>query len=128
MNFVALIVFIITLALIVYTYIGYPILLYVLSQLFGKRVRAAEIAPRLSIIIAAYNEERDIARKLDETLALDYPKEKLEIIVASDCSSDRTDDIVRSYAGRRVILHRRPKRLGKTSAQNHAVEIATGEI
>ena len=128
MNVVALIVFLIALALIVYTYVGYPVLLYLLNHLFGKPVRAAEILPKLSIIIAAYNEESDMARKLDETLGLDYPKEKMEIIVASDCSSDRTDDIVRSYKARGVILHRRPKRLGKTSAQNHAVEIASGEI
>ncbi len=128
MNVVALIVFVITLALIVYTYVGYPVLLYVLSRLFGKPVHTAEILPRLSIIIAAYNEESDLARKLDETLGLDYPKEKLEIIVASDCSSDRTDEIAQSYRDKGVILHRRPKRLGKTSAQNHAVEISTGEI
>lgn len=124
----ALIIFILSLALIVYTYIGYPVVLFVLSRLFGRPLRVAEITPKLSVIIAAYNEERDIARKLDETLALDYPKERLEIVVASDCSSDRTDDIVRGYASRGVVLHRRPARRGKTSAQNHAVGVATGEI
>jgi cellulose synthase/poly-beta-1,6-N-acetylglucosamine synthase-like glycosyltransferase len=125
---VAAILFFLSLGLILYTYAGYPVLLYFMSRIFGRDVRKAEITPSLSIIIAAYNEERDIARKLDETLALDYPQEKMEIIVASDCSSDRTDEIVRSYAGRGVILHRRPQRRGKTSAQNHAVQIATGEI
>src|SRR5688572_33437361 len=99
MNIVALVLLILSIALIVYTYIGYPALLYVLSRLFGHPVRSAEITPRLSIIIAAYNEESDIARKLDETLALDYPKDRLEIVVASDCSTDGTDDIVRRYAG-----------------------------
>ena len=128
MNIVALVLFIISATLIVYTYIGYPALLYVLSRLFGHPIRKAAITPRLSIIIAAYNEESDIARKLDETLALDYPKDKLEIVVASDCSTDRTDEIVQSYAKRGVILHRRPQRLGKTSAQNHAVGASSGEI
>lgn len=128
MSIVALIVFVVCVSLIVYTYVGYPALLYVVSRLFGHPVRAAAITPKLSIIIAAYNEESDIARKLDETLSLDYPKENLEIVVASDCSTDRTDEIVRGYAGRGVLLHRRPVRLGKTSAQNHAVRVSTGEI
>jgi cellulose synthase/poly-beta-1,6-N-acetylglucosamine synthase-like glycosyltransferase len=128
MNTVAGILFIISIAGIVYTYIGYPALLYLLSRWFGQPVRTADITPSLSIIIAAYNEEKDLARKLDETLALDYPKDKLEIVVASDCSTDRTDDIVRGYAQAGVILHRRPRRLGKTSAQNHAVGASSGEI
>jgi cellulose synthase/poly-beta-1,6-N-acetylglucosamine synthase-like glycosyltransferase len=128
MNLLALVFLIISAALIVYTYIGYPALLCALSRLFGRPVRKADITPRLSIIIAAYNEESDIARKLDETLALDYPKERLEIVVASDCSTDGTDEIVRAYAARGVILHRRPQRLGKTSAQNHAVGVSSGEI
>ena len=80
------------------------------------------------MIITAYNEERDLRAKLENTLALDYPAEKLEIIVASDCSSDRTDDIAREFADRGVRLHRQPKRLGKTAAQNAAVKLASGEI
>jgi cellulose synthase/poly-beta-1,6-N-acetylglucosamine synthase-like glycosyltransferase len=128
MNILALTIFLTSLGLIAYTYVGYPAVLYVLARLFGQRTRKAEMTPRLSIIIAAYNEESDIARKLEETLALDYPKDKLEIIVASDCSADRTDEIVRGFAGQGVILHRRPQRLGKTSAQNHAVPVSSGEI
>jgi cellulose synthase/poly-beta-1,6-N-acetylglucosamine synthase-like glycosyltransferase len=125
---IASVILIVSLALIVYTYAGYPALVYVLSRAFGRRVKADEIAPKISVIIAAYNEEHDIARKIEETLALDYPCEKLEIIVASDCSTDRTDEIVKGFAGRGVILHRRPERLGKTSAQNHAVQVSTGEV
>jgi len=88
----------------------------------------AAFEPRVSVIITAYNEERDIAAKLENTLALDYPKDLLEIIVASDCSSDRTDEIVRGFAARGVRLYRQPERLGKTTAQNTAVERAEGEI
>src|SRR5205809_5463852 len=94
------VVFITSCALIAYTYAGYPALAYVLSRLFGRPVRRANITPKVSVIIAARNEERDIAAKIENALALDYPKDKLEIIVASDCSTDRTDQIVRSYESR----------------------------
>jgi cellulose synthase/poly-beta-1,6-N-acetylglucosamine synthase-like glycosyltransferase len=80
------------------------------------------------VIITAYNEELALAAKLEKTLALDYPRELLEIIVASDCSTDRTDQIALGFAPRGVRLHRQAQRLGKTAAQNAAVEQATGEI
>ncbi len=121
-------VFITSLLLAAYTYVGYPVALFALSRLLGREARKGDITPRVSVIIAAYNEEADIADKLENTLALDYPKDRLEIIVASDCSSDRTDEIVRGFRDRGVILHRRPERLGKTSAQNHAVNVSTGEV
>jgi cellulose synthase/poly-beta-1,6-N-acetylglucosamine synthase-like glycosyltransferase len=92
------------------------------------RVRRGESAPTVSIIITAYNEECDLAAKLENTLTLDYSRELLEIIVASDCSTDRTDEIVREFAGCGVRLHRQSERLGKTAAQNAAVELARGEI
>jgi cellulose synthase/poly-beta-1,6-N-acetylglucosamine synthase-like glycosyltransferase len=82
----------------------------------------------VTIIIAAYNEERALAAKLEDTLALDYPRGSLEVIVTSDCSSDRTDEIASRFGARGVRLHRQPERLGKTAAQNAAVELASGEI
>lgn len=113
-----------------YTYFGYPLLLAMISGVRPRPVRRVETEqlPDVSIIITAYNEERDLASKLENTLALDYPAAKLEIIVASDCSSDGTDQVVRSFASRGVRLHRQPKRLGKTAAQNAAVELARGEL
>lgn len=111
-----------------YTYAGYPLLLALVSSLRPLRVRRGEFAPTVSIIITAYNEECDLAAKLENTLTLDYSRELLEIIVASDCSTDRTDEIVREFAGRGVRLHRQSERLGKTAAQNAAVELARGEI
>ncbi|HEY9285089.1 MAG TPA: glycosyltransferase family 2 protein [Pyrinomonadaceae bacterium] len=111
-----------------YTYVGYPLLVACVSRLRPRPVRRAALTPSVSVIITAYNEERDLAAKLENTLALDYPPELLEVIVASDCSSDRTDEIARSFAGRGVRLHRQPTRLGKTAAQNAAVELARGEI
>jgi cellulose synthase/poly-beta-1,6-N-acetylglucosamine synthase-like glycosyltransferase len=125
---IAEIIFISSLMLIAYTYTGYPVLIFALSRMFGRPVMQASITPKVSLIIAAYNEERDIAAKIENSLALDYPKEKFEIIVASDCSRDRTDEIVRQYTNRNVILHRQPERLGKSVAQNSAMKISTGEI
>ena len=111
-----------------YAYAGYPLLLVLVSSLRPRKVQRGESEPTITVIITAYNEERDLANKLENTLALDYPRELLEIIVASDCSSDRTDEIVRSFSARGVQLVRQPKRLGKTAAQNAAVETARGEI
>lgn len=122
------IIFIASIALLAYTYVGYSALVFLLSRVFARPIRRADITPNVSVIIAAYNEERDIARKIENTLALDYPKEKLEIIVASDCSTDGTDEIVRSYAPRGVILHRRPERIGKSVAQNQAMRFSKGNV
>ena len=80
------------------------------------------------MIIAAYNEEVSIKDKLINTLELDYPSELLEIIVASDGSTDRTDEIVKSFAGKGVILKRIEGRKGKTDAQNKSIEISHGDI
>jgi cellulose synthase/poly-beta-1,6-N-acetylglucosamine synthase-like glycosyltransferase len=113
---------------VIYAYLGYPLLLVIASRLRSLPVRKAEIWPRVTVIITAYNEENALARKLDNTLSLDYPKDLLEIIVASDCSTDQTDEIVRSFESQGVRLHRQPNRFGKTSAQNAAVEKASGEI
>src|SRR5258707_7422505 len=93
-----------------YTYIGYPILLTVMSRLRPRVVNRAEITPSVTIIITAYNEERALAAKLENTLTLDYPRELLEIIVASDCSSDRTDEIAREFSARGVRLCRQSER------------------
>jgi cellulose synthase/poly-beta-1,6-N-acetylglucosamine synthase-like glycosyltransferase len=111
-----------------YTYAGYPLLIALVSALKHRKVRRAVIEPTVSVIITAYNEERDLAAKLENTLALDYPRHLLEIIVASDCSTDRTDDIAREYGAEGVRLYRQSERLGKTAAQNAAVEQARGEI
>jgi cellulose synthase/poly-beta-1,6-N-acetylglucosamine synthase-like glycosyltransferase len=122
------IIFWIAIAAIAYTYAGYPLLLILIGKFRAKPITRREVTPSVTVIIAAYNEERDLAGKLDNTLALDYPKDKLEIIVTSDCSTDRTDEIVGSFKSRGVRLHRQAERLGKTAAQNAAVEKASGEI
>ncbi len=115
-------------AALVYTYVGYPLLLMIISGLSRRGVRRGAFEPVVTVIVTAYNEERDLFAKLENTLALDYPSELLEIIVASDCSTDRTDEIVRTFAERGVRLVRQPQRRGKTAAQNMAVTHARGEI
>jgi cellulose synthase/poly-beta-1,6-N-acetylglucosamine synthase-like glycosyltransferase len=104
-------------------------LLVIAGRLRGRPVKKVPgYAPTVTVIITAYNEERDLAAKLENTLALDYDPDKLEVIVASDCSTDRTDDIARSFGARGVKLHRQTRRLGKTAAQNAAVEQAEGDV
>ena len=121
-------------ATLAYTYIGYPLLAGLVSRYKTRPVRKQDdFEPTVSLIITAYNEEIGLPAKLENTLHLDYPPEKLEIIVASDCSSDATDEIVRAFAGRsenpfRTRLHRLSERGGKTAAQNAAVELARGEF
>src|SRR5262245_17167205 len=101
---IAEMVFWLSAAALFYTYIGYPLLIALISVLRPKRVLRGEYQPSVTMIIAAYNEERALAAKLENTLALDYPGEQLQVIVTSDCSTDRTDEIARSFAGRGVLL------------------------
>jgi cellulose synthase/poly-beta-1,6-N-acetylglucosamine synthase-like glycosyltransferase len=117
--------------LLSYTYGGYTLAILFVSLLYNRPVERDDgYEPFVTFLITAYNEERDLARKLDNTLGLDYPEDKLEILVASDGSTDGTDDIVKSYAekDRRVRLLRVEGRVGKTATQNQAVAAARGEV
>ena len=116
------------LGIILYTYFGYPALTSVLSLFIKNPVKKSEIEPAVTFLITAYNEERNIADKLENTLLLDYPRDKLEIIVASDGSTDQTDEIVMGFKNRGVILHRVEGRVGKTETQNQTVKIANGDV
>ncbi len=117
-----------SLLLLAYTYAGYPLLAGALAALLRRPHRREPIEPTVSLVILAYNEERDIARKLENALALDYPREKLEIVVASDGSTDRTDEIVRGFADRGVRLFRAQDHPGKSGTTNRVAETTTGEI
>jgi len=111
-----------------YVYAGYPLLLALIGLFVRRRRLEPGFHPQISILIAAYNEEEAIERKIRQTLALEYPPEKLEVIVLSDCSTDRTDEIVMAFPDSRVRLLRMPERGGKTYAQNQGVRHAQGEI
>ncbi len=111
-----------------YVYLGYPLFVYAVSRLRPKKIKRAACEPSVTVLITAYNEENDLRAKLENTLQIEYPADKLEILVASDGSTDATDAIVREFAPRGVKLFRQEGRVGKTVTQNHAVEICGGEI
>jgi cellulose synthase/poly-beta-1,6-N-acetylglucosamine synthase-like glycosyltransferase len=113
-----------------YAYVGYPVILKALASGRSRKpvVLSADDLPSISITVPAYNEEAQIAATLDSLLALDYPRAKCQILVVSDASSDRTDEIVRSYADRGVELVRMPRRMGKTGAEHVASSQLRGSI
>ena len=100
-----------SLAALVWTQVGYPLFAALLARLRGRPVRKGDFMPRVSVVVAAHNEESVIERRLENLLALDYPAELLEIVVASDASTDGTDALVEAVA-----------------AQNLAVRETDGEI
>jgi cellulose synthase/poly-beta-1,6-N-acetylglucosamine synthase-like glycosyltransferase len=114
-------------ALIIYTYILFPAVVFLRGRLLHRPYQTAEIEPSVSMIIAAHNEARGISTKLDNILSLDYPRSQLEVLIASDGSNDGTDAIVRSYADQGVRLLSLPRQ-GKAPALNAAVAVATGDI
>jgi cellulose synthase/poly-beta-1,6-N-acetylglucosamine synthase-like glycosyltransferase len=116
--------------LLFFTWAGYPGLLWVLKRLCARPTRKGRFQPQVSIIVPVHNEQAVIAAKLDDCLGLEYPAERLEILVASDGSTDGTEAIVREYAGRdsRIRLLRSEGRAGKSGAQNLAVEQARGDL
>jgi len=116
----------------VYSYFVYPILLWVLSRLQTRSRAGADAAaaewPSLTLIVTAYNEEKRIRAKIQNTLAIDYPPDRLELIVASDCSSDATESIAAEFAANGVRVVRAAERLGKENAQLTALRQARGDI
>ncbi len=111
-----------------YAYAGYPLLLLAVGMVRSRLVRKASIQPTVSFIITAYNEEQRIGDKLKNTFQLDYPAQRLQIVVASDCSTDATDEIVRSFDASGVLLVRAATKGGKEAAQKLAVESTSGDI
>jgi cellulose synthase/poly-beta-1,6-N-acetylglucosamine synthase-like glycosyltransferase len=122
------IVFFLSLLFIVYAYFGYPLMLVILSLFRDRPVRKEDVEPTVSFVVAAFNEEGQIGKKIENTIGQNYPKEKLEIIIASDGSTDRTDNIVGAYRPEGVIHLRIPERKGKENAQKQAISRAKGEI
>jgi cellulose synthase/poly-beta-1,6-N-acetylglucosamine synthase-like glycosyltransferase len=118
-----------SLGALAWTQAGYPLAAAALARVRGRPVRRADSTPSVSLIVAAHNEERVIERRLENLLALDYPPDQLEIVVASDASTDGTDELVAAVAARepRVRLLRCP-RGGKVAAQNQAVRETGGEL
>lgn len=114
-------------AALVYSYGGFSLLLLLIAKLLNRQVKKGDFTPRVTVIIAAYNEQHSIAAKLDNVLGLDYPSQHLEVIVASDGSDDATKRIASAYVHKGVKFLDLPRR-GKVFALNDAVIEAQGEI
>lgn len=122
------IVITISILFIVYTYFGYPFILWVISQFSKKSEIAENSEPKVTVLFSAYNEEAAIARTLASIMESNYPSEHLDIMVVSDGSTDRTDEIVNSINKKQVKLLRMKQRQGKNIALANVYKQAIGEI
>lgn len=125
---ILIIIFFATILLCLSAYFIYPLIIFVGGRLFGLKVHKKQIYPDISIIISAYNEEQNIERKIKNTLTLQYPKKKMEILVGSDGSKDLTVEIVKRFSNHGVALYDFPFNRGKTAVQNDLVTASQGEI
>jgi len=114
--------------LVVYVYIGYPVLISILASLLPLHRNYVELFPKVTILIPAYNEEKFIEEKISNTLSLDYPRDKLQILVVSDGSSDKTPEIAASYCNKGIEAIFIPERNGKMAAIVRAMKFCRGEI
>jgi len=129
MTTLLIIIFWLSIGGIIYPYAIYPLLLRILIMVKGKKeIDYPQITPMVSILIPAYNEEAVIEEKITTTLGIDYPQEKLEVIVISDKSTDNTDIILSRFNDTRLKVIRLEKRSGKNMALDRAMKIAGGEI
>jgi cellulose synthase/poly-beta-1,6-N-acetylglucosamine synthase-like glycosyltransferase len=115
-------------AFLAYLHFGYPALLWILGRIRPRPVRRSDVAPSIDLIIGAYNEEAILREKIENCLALDYPADRLRVIVASDASTDGTHSIARDYADRGVRLVVSPRRQGKAANFREVVPTLKGEI
>ncbi len=122
------VVFALSLFMVFHAYFGYPLSLLILQKKGRKRHTRERVTPTVTLIITAFNEEKRIREKLENSLQLDYPSGKLQIMVASDGSVDQTNELVRSYDDKGVELLEVLSRGGKENAQKEAVAHARGEI
>ena len=122
------VIFWLSLFLIFWSYFGYLIGLKIISLFYRKKLTRQEQTPNISLIITAYNEEKRLQEKLDNTLSLDYPRDKLEIIVVSDGSTDQTVAIARTYQDRGIKLLEIPERHGKHYSQGQGIKKVQSEI
>ena len=116
--------------LALWAYVGYPLLLWLLTLAGGRRVIRTDPAewPTVSFSLPARNEEKNIRATLDALLAIDYPRDRIQVVVGSDASTDRTEAIVLEYADRGVELVRLDLRAGKTAVENSLVPYLRGDL
>ncbi len=121
-------IFWILLFLIIYCYFGYPLILSGMAQWRAKPVRKSAFEPTVSIVLSLHNEEDVIEGKIKNFLALDYPPDRIEILIGSDGSTDQTNDIVKRFMNSRIHLFERDQRMGKSITINDLVQKAKNEI
>jgi len=122
------VLFLFSLLALLYIYMGYPVLIFIFSRLKSRSVRKGCYRPAVTILIAAYNEEKFIAQTIQNKLDIEPPGDLLEIIVVSDGSTDNTDNLVKGFQSRGVRLIRQEPRAGKTAALNLGIRSASGDI
>ena len=118
------VLFWVSLGLLVWTHAAYPLFAHLLALIRSRPVRKGDDLPRVTVIVAAHNEESVIERRIENLRALDYPSDRLEIVVTSDASTDATEELA-ARAGARVVGNPRG---GKVAAQNRAVRDTTSDI
>ena len=123
-----LIIFVLSVLLLGYIYVGYPLLIVLLAKALRRPVLKKDVTPSITIVIPTFNEEVVIAEKIENTLHLDYPQDRMQILVCDDASEDRTVEIVKSYAWAGVELSQGTARSGKVGGLNRALQLADGEI
>ena len=126
--FILLVIFVFSVLLLVYIYVGYPALIVLMARFFARPVKKKAVTPSVTIVIPTFNEEVVIEEKLENTLQLEYPRDRLQILVCDDASDDNTAEIVKASAAKGVELSQATSRSGKVGGLNRALELATGEI
>ncbi len=121
----------ISLALVVYTYVGYGLIIYILSRFWGNQktppIPSENDLPEITLLVAAYNEEKYITQKIENSLSLDYPASRLHLWIVADGSTDSTVELCKKYPG--VTVHYSPERKGKIHAVNRVMqEVKTGIV
>jgi cellulose synthase/poly-beta-1,6-N-acetylglucosamine synthase-like glycosyltransferase len=116
------------LGLLFYIYAGYPALVWMWAAIRPRPVIRSAIAPPITVVIVAHNEARRIAARLQNLLALDYPRDRCEIVVASDGSTDDTVARARAFEDRGIVVHAFSRRRGKPAVLNEVLPCVRGEI
>lgn len=123
-----IVAFWVLIGLVAFAYLGYPLLLALLARLVRREARAGGATPSITLLVPAYNEEHAIGAKLESCLALDYPKDKLQVVVLSDGSTDGTNEVVAGYADRGIELMAFESNRGKLAVLGDGLAAARGEL
>src|SRR5689334_1973666 len=113
---------------IMYTYFGYPVLIFLLAKMIRKPEAYQDFQPVVTLLIAAYNEEAVIEEKIKNSLTINYPKELFQVLIVTDGSADKTPEIAKRYINYGIEILHEPERRGKMAAINRALPNARGEI